>query len=82
MLQSGKISFTYWYATAEVTMPRPFAFAEILTPFDGFTTRLNFDVQAIFSIAAVRFCALRRCVGANAGTGMFFWMFFTYGMSG
>ena len=69
--QSGKISFTYWYATALVTMPRPFAFADALTPLAGFTTRLNFERFDSFSIAAVRFCAFRRWFGANAGAGMF-----------
>ena len=58
--QSGNISLTYWYATAEVTMPSTLAFADTLTPFAGFTTLLNFERFASFSIASVRFCALRR----------------------
>ena len=74
--QSGNISFTYWYATALVTMPSPLAFAETFTPFAGLTTLLNFERLDSFSIASVRFCAFRRCWRANIGTGMFFEMSF------
>ena len=63
-------------------MPNCFALADTFVPFLGRTIRLNFDAPAAFSIASERFCALRRCVGANAGTGMLRRMSFTYGRSG
>ena len=63
-------------------MPSFAALFEPFAPSTGATTLLNGERHASASIAAVRFCAFRRCVGANAGTGMLRRMSFLYGMSG
>ena len=47
---------------------------------DGTRQRLSDEAALAFSIAAVRSWAAKRCPRANAGTGIVFWMFLTYGM--